>query len=79
MNKVVAVNKFYLTSVTVRKWGKRYVSEGESGLNDRSSLPHNTAINANKKSGGDNQIKEEVIGNHIACELDMHQGPSFGI
>lgn len=40
MTKVAVTKKFNVTPATVRKWVKRYVSEGESGLEDRSSCPH---------------------------------------
>lgn len=39
--KVSAAEKFNVTLVTLRKWVRRHESVGESGLNDRSSRPHN--------------------------------------
>ena len=42
--KIAAAERFNVTPATVRKWGRRYVSEGESGLEDRSSRPHNSPI-----------------------------------
>ena len=39
--KFAAAEKFNVTPATVRKWVKMYVSEGEAGLDDRSSCPHN--------------------------------------
>ena len=42
--KIAAAERFIVTPATVRKWGRRYVSEGESGLEDRSSRPHNSPI-----------------------------------
>ena len=40
--KVAAAEKFNATHATVKKWVRRYVSESESGLEDRSSRPHNS-------------------------------------
>lgn len=40
--KVAATMKFNVTPATERKWVRRYASEGESGLDDRSSRPLNS-------------------------------------
>ncbi len=42
LTKVSVAKKFNVSVPTVRKWVKRFVFEGESGLEDRSSRPHNS-------------------------------------
>ena len=42
MTKIASSKIFNVTPATVRKWVRRYVSEGESGLEDRSSRPDNS-------------------------------------
>ena len=73
---VAVAEKFNFTPATVRKWGGRYVSESESGLDDRSSRPHNSPratpiekveeIIAMRTEG-------KLTGDHIARKLNMHQ------
>ena len=41
MKQYEVAEKFNVHSQTVRKWVKRFKEEGESGLEDRSSRPHN--------------------------------------
>ena len=40
---VAAAMKVNVTLATVRKSVRRYISEGKSGLEDRSSRPHSTS------------------------------------
>ena len=42
--KVAAAEKFNVTPATVRKCVRRYVSEGESSVHDRSSRMHNETV-----------------------------------
>lgn len=42
MTKVVATRKFNVTPATVRRWLNSYAYEGELGLEDCSSRPHNS-------------------------------------
>ena len=74
--KFAVAEKFNVTPATVRKWVKRYASEGESGLDDRSSRPNNSPratpiekveeIIAMRKEG-------KLTGDHIARKLNMHR------
>ena len=41
MKQYEVAAKFNVHTQTVRKWVKRFKEEGESGLEDRSSRPHN--------------------------------------
>ena len=74
--KVAAAEKYNVTPATVRKWVRRYVSEGESGLEDRSSRPHKSP-----RATPPEQVQEiitmrkegKLTGDHIARELNMHQ------
>ena len=68
--------KYNVTPATVRKWVRRYVSEGESGLEDRLSRPHKSprATPPEKVQKIVTMRKEEKLtGDHIAPELKMHQ------
>ena len=74
--KVAAAMKFNITPATVRKWVKSYVSEGESGLDDRSSRPYNSprAMPAENFEAIITMRKErKLTGDHIARKLKMHQ------
>ena len=76
LTKVAVARKFNVTPATARKWFNWYVSEGESGLEDCSSRPHNSPratppekvheiirLRKNKK----------LTGYQIAREMNMHQ------
>ena len=74
--KVASAEKFNVTPATVRKWVKRYVSEGESGLDDRSSRPHSSprATPLEKVEEIVTMRKEgKLTGDHIARKLKIHQ------
>ena len=74
--KVAAAEKFDVTPATLKKWGRRYVSEGESDLEDRSYRPHNSprATPPEKVEEIITMRKEEKLtGDHIARKLKMHQ------
>ena len=72
----MAAEKFNVTPATVKKWGSRFVYEGESGLEDRSSRPHNSprATPVKKVLEIITMRKEgKQTGDHIARKLKMHQ------
>ena len=74
--KVAAAEKVNVTHATVRRWVKRYVPDGESGLEDRSSRSHNIsrAMPPEKVEEIITMRKEgKLTGDHIARELKIHQ------
>ena len=50
MKQYEVVAKLNVYIQTVRKWGKRFKEEGESGLEDRSSRPHTLPMRLLEKS-----------------------------
>ncbi len=76
LKQVEAAAKYNVTPQIVRKWIKRYKSEGEAGLQDRSSRPHNSpnAISPERVSEiVDLRVEGKLTGDHIARKLGMHQ------
>ncbi len=76
LTKVAVAKKFNISVTTVRKWVKRFVSEGESGLEDCSSRPH-TSPRATSPETVEKIIKMREEGkftyDQIARELNMHK------
>ena len=76
LTKVEAAKKFNVTRGTVRKWVKRYVSEGESGLEDRSSRPHiSPRATPPEKVAEIVKLSKEgkLTGDHIARKVNIHK------
>ena len=76
LTKVEAARKFNVTPSIVRKWVKRYLAEGESGLEDRSSRPHNSPrATPPEKVAEIVTLRQEgkLTGDQIARKMNMHQ------
>ena len=74
--KVAAAEKFNVTPAIVRKWVRRYSSEGETGLEDHSSGKHNSPrVTAPEKVEEIITIRKErkLTNDHIARKLKIHQ------
>lgn len=76
MTKVASSKRIKVTSATVRNWVKRYFSEGESGLEDRSARRHKV-----RRAIQTEQVEEiirvrkigKLTGDHIAGKTNVHQ------
>ena len=76
LTKVEVAKKFNVTRGTVRKWVERFLSEGESGLEDRSSRPHNSPrATPPEKVAEILTLRQDgkLTGDHIARKMNMHQ------
>lgn len=74
--KVAAAMKYNVTPEPLRKWVRRYVSEGESGLEDRFSRPHNSPRATPPEKVQEIvtvRKKEKLTADHIVRESKMHQ------
>ena len=74
--KVAAAEKLNVIPAIVRKWVKRYLSEGESGLEDCSSRPFDSPrVTPPEKVEEIITIRKEekLPSDHIARKLKMHQ------